>query len=182
MHTWILLLRGINVGGNSRLLMKDLKRILASFDLENVRTYIQSGNVTFQTSEAVSATLAEEIAARIEEHSGFRPHLFLLPADQFERAVAANPFPQAEAEPKSLHLFFLAEKPPAPALDALAALQSPTEHFHLSDRVFYLLAPDGIGRSRLAEKIGKHLGVQTTARNWRTVQKLQAMINSYDTE
>src|SRR5690606_12564916 len=95
MPTWILLLRGINVGGNSRLLMKDLKRILASFDLENVRTYIQSGNVTFQTSEAVSATLAEEIAARIEEHSGFRPHLFLLPADQFERAVAANPFPQA---------------------------------------------------------------------------------------
>lgn len=173
--TWILLLRGINVGGRNTLPMRELVRDLQSLDLENVRTYIQSGNVVFESSGKVSPTLEAEIAATIEDRHGFRPQVLLLEIDQLEKAIESNPFPEAEAEPKTLHLFFLASAPEDADLEALAEAGSPTERFHLTNRVFYLHAPDGIGRSRLASNAEKYLGVPVTARNWRTVQKLWEM-------
>ena len=72
------------------------------------------------------------------------------------------------AEPKTLHIAFLAETPKEPDLAALKELQSPTEHFRLTDGAFFLHAPDGIGRSKLAAKVDKCLGVETTGRNWRS--------------
>lgn len=175
--TWILLLRGINVGGRNRLAMNDLKGILKSLGLENVRTYIQSGNVVFESTEEISPGLAAGIAATIEERHGFEPRVLLLSADRLEKAIESNPFPEAEAEPRTLHLFFLSSAPESPDLESLAEARSPTERFHLTDRVFYLHAPDGIGRSRLAANAEKYIGVPVTARNWRTVQKLWQMAN-----
>jgi uncharacterized protein (DUF1697 family) len=176
--TGVLLLRGINVGGKNLLPMRELVAILESLGLEGVKTYIQSGNVVFRAPGDVSPTLAAEIAAAIEERRGFRLHVQILGADRLERAVAANPFPEAEAEPGYLHLFFLAAPPAAPDLDGLAEVRAPTERFHLADDLFYLHAPDGVGRSKLATKAEKLLGVEATARNWRTVQKLLEMANA----
>ncbi len=173
--TWIALFRGINVGGRNVLPMKELVRDLRSLKLENIRTYIQSGNVVFQASGA-SRALADEIAALIEKRHGFRPRILILSAEQFNQVVASNPFPEAEAQPKTLHLFFLASPPTAPDVEALRQAESPSEQFHLTDQVFYLHAPDGIGRSKLASQAEKYLGVAATARNWRTVQKLQALV------
>jgi uncharacterized protein (DUF1697 family) len=178
MSTWILLLRGINVGGKHSLPMKALKDDLKGLGLQHVKTYIQSGNVVFQSSGSVPSGLGATISDVLEAHHGFRPHVLLLSADALEKAAAANPFPEAEAEPKSLHLFFLDTAPTAPDLDALTALRLPSEHFHLEGKVFYLHAPDGIGRSKLAARVEKALGVTTTARNWRTVQKLQELAGS----
>ncbi len=175
MATWIALLRGINVGGRNILPMKELVRDLESLGLEDVRTYIQSGNAVFRAAGEEPSGLGEKIAATIEKRHGFRPQVLLLAAGELQDAIAANPFPEAEAEPKSLHLSFLAAPPPAPDLEALRAVKSPTERFHLTDRVFYLHAPDGIGRSKLAAKVEKRLGVPITARNWRTVSKLRQM-------
>ncbi len=175
MSTWIALFRGINVGGRNVVPMKELVHDLRSLGLEDVRTYIQSGNAVFRAADGDAAELGATIAVKVEESHGFRPQVLVLSAGELEDAIRSNPFPEAEAEPKTLHLFFLASPPPAPDLDALAAIRSPSERFELTDRVFYLHAPDGIGRSKLAAKAERLLGVAVTARNWRTVGKLLEM-------
>ncbi len=175
MSIWIALIRGINVGGKNVLPMKELVRDFQSLQLEDVKTYIQSGNVVFRFSGTDGKTLGDRIADRIEQRHGFRPRVLAMTAGRFEAAIRANPFPEAAGEPKTLHLCFLASPPDAPDLEALNALRSPTERFLLSGDVFYLHAPDGIGRSKLAAGVDRHLGVQSTARNWRTVQKIREL-------
>lgn len=178
MHTYIGLLRGINVGGNHKLPMRELVKLLAGLGLVNVKTYIQSGNVVFQSDRTDRAALAAAISTAIGQQHGFTPALLLLDAQEFQAALAANPFPEGEAEPKSLHLFFLDAAPQAPNLAALTAVQAANERFALIDKVFYLYAPDGIGRSKLAENVGKGWKVAITARNWRTVSQLLELANA----
>ena len=89
-----------------------------------------------------------------------------------QRAAKGNPFPQADEKPQALHLFFLAKPANAAQLDAMNELKTKTEQFVLKDRIFYFYTPDGFGISKLAAKAGRLLGVDTTARNWRTVGKL----------
>lgn len=169
MNTWIAFFRGINVGGKNLLPMKQLQNDLKSLNCVNVRTYIQSGNVVFQSTGRTAPPLAKKIAAKIETQHGFRPHVLILNKQQLQKAVTANPFSDAIAEPKSLHFFFLAEPPTCPDLTAIEKAKAPTETYHLAENVFYLSAPEGIGRSKLAASVEKHLGVVTTARNYRTV-------------
>jgi len=175
MNTYIALLRGINVGGNNKLPMKELVTILEGLALQQVKTYIQSGNVVFQCERADKALLSNEISAAIDACYGFSPAILLLAIAELATAMAANPFPEAEDEPKSLHLFFMDQAPQAPDLDALEAIKTENEWFTLIDKVFYLHAPDGIGRSKLAEKIGRGWQVTITARNWRTVCKVMEL-------
>lgn len=89
-----------------------------------------------------------------------------------QRAIAANPFAQADEVPTSLHLFFLARPAQSPQLDAMNALKAPSEQFKLARRVFYFYAPKGFGISKLGRRAERLLGVEGTARNWRTVRKL----------
>ncbi len=175
MNTYIALLRGINVGGNNKLPMKELVTVLAELGLRNVKTYIQSGNVVFQSDRADTAALSAEITAAIRKSHGFAPYVLLLDAQAMQAAIAANPFPAGEAEPKSLHLFFMDVTPQKINWETLERLKAPNERYQLLDNVFYLHAPDGIGRSKLAEAIGKGWGVNITARNWRTVITIMAM-------
>lgn len=177
MKTWILLLRGINVGGKNRLPMKELRAYMTSLQLYDVETYIQSGNAVFRAGEGVVAGLPTRLASTIEAHHGYSPQVLILSRAEWRVAMDSNPFPEAEAEPETLHLFFLASTPHEPDLDLLRASQLPSERFQLTDEVFYLHAPDGIGRSKLASKIGRSLGVEMTARNWRTVVKLWELAN-----
>ncbi|MCB9420500.1 MAG: DUF1697 domain-containing protein [Ardenticatenaceae bacterium] len=176
MNTIVALLRGINVGGNNKLPMRELVTVLAGLGLENIQTYIQSGNVVFQTDRVDLAELAVEMGTAVAQSHGFTPKIMLLEAHQLEDAIAANPYPQGESDPKSVHFYFLEAVPAAPDLAALEALKTEREQFQLIDDVFYLYAPDGIGRSKLAERVEKALGVSATARNWRTVSKIMAMI------
>lgn len=175
MSRLIVLLRGINVGGRNRLRMAELVEILEGLGLEDVRTYIQSGNVVARSSEPPSSTLAAAIGGTIERSHGFRPRVLVLAADELEAAIASNPFPEGESRPKELHFFFLTSSPTEPHLDSLDEVKADTERFHLADRVLYLHAPEGIGRSKLAANVERILGVAATARNWRTVQKLREM-------
>ena len=176
MSTWIVLLPGINVGGKNVMPMNELVRDLQSLNLDNVKTYIQSGNAVFQSSRTISPLrLAAKIATTIENRHGFLPHVLILSVEELEQAIASNPFPQAEAQPKTLHLLFLTSVPSSPDIEALIAAKASSEQFHLRDQIFYLHAPEGIGRSRLAAKAERFLGVAATGRNWRTVQKLWEM-------
>ncbi|MEZ5064016.1 MAG: DUF1697 domain-containing protein [bacterium] len=172
--TSIALFRGINVGGRS-LPMKELVEECESLGLENVRTYIQSGNVVFETSRAPARALAGRLADAVRARRGFRPEILILRADDLAAVVRENPFPKAVSDPKTLHAFFLA-KAAAPAdLVALEKLRAGRERFELTTRAFYLHAPDGFGTSKLAARVEHHLGVPATARNWRTVMKLAEM-------
>jgi uncharacterized protein (DUF1697 family) len=178
MPNWILFLRGINVGGKHLLPMKELVPILWTFGFENIRTYIQSGNVVFQSSEEIPPGMGDTIAAEIESRKGFRPQVLLLNETRLKAAIRQNPFPEAEKAPKTLHLFFLVSRPEEPDLDTLNQVKAPDERFALSGEVFYLHAPGGIGRSKLAASVEKCLGVQATARNWRTVEKLWEIVQA----
>ncbi len=175
MATWIALLRGINVGGNNIIKMADLKSDLESLKLKNVRTYIQSGNVVFDSTAKTASSLTKKICSQIEGQHGFRPKLFILDRNDLLAAIKSNPFPKAVSDPKSLHFFFLAEPAVDPDIKAIDNARNQTESYKLTPRVFYLHAPDGIGRSKLAANAEKHLGVVATARNYRTVDRLRSM-------
>ena len=175
MKTYIALFRGINVGGNNILPMKELAVVLENLGAANVKTYIQSGNAVFQHESENVSGLSSRISAAIKESHGFEPRVWLLDLVEMEKAMTSNPFPAAESEPKTLHLYFLASAPQNPDLKMLDSLKKADEQFKLIDNVFYLHAPDGIGRSKLAERAEKALGVAATARNWRTVSKIMAM-------
>ncbi len=177
MNTYIALLRGINVGGNNKLPMRSLTSLLEAMELRNVKTYIQSGNVVFQSERADIAALEKEISAAIKKSHGFAPQIFILDVQALQAALAANPFSEAEADHKSLHFFFLDGVPQNPNWAALEAMKAANERFQLIDKVFYLHAPDGIGRSKLAENFGKGWKVAVTARNWRTVKTMLDMAN-----
>lgn len=175
MNTIIALLRGINVGGHGKLPMKELKALLEGMGLADVQTYIQSGNVVFQSGRTDLPALAEEISAAIGQSHGFAPQVMLLGLAELVTAVSNNPYPATDEQHKALHFYFLASAPPDPDLAMLEALKADTEQFTLIDAVFYLHAPDGIGRSKLAVKVERALGVAATARNWRTVSTLLEM-------
>lgn len=174
MSTWVALFRGINVGGNNMLPMKDLATVLGALGLEDVRTYIQSGNVVFSAA-GTATSLVGRIGAAVERRFGFQPQLLLLGAAELARALAANPFPEAAAQPQLLHLWFLAGRADKGAEGALAALASGGERFVLRGKVLYLHAPKGIGSSKLAARAERALGVRATARNWRTCSTLLSM-------
>ena len=172
MSVWIALFRGINVGGKNSLSMSDLRELLEAEGYLAVKTYIQSGNVVFQSTRSEAQKLPERVGKAVLASHGFRPAAIVLSATEVERAVAANPFPEAQLEPKSLHFYFLASSPKQTAKAELDARKAETESFAIEGKVFYLHAPDGIGRSKLAASAEKLLGVDATARNWRTVSKL----------
>lgn len=172
MKAYIALLRGINVGGNNMLPMRELATLLEGLGLSNVKTYIQSGNVVFQSETTDLKALSQAISAAIGKRYGFTPYVMLFDLPTFQAAIDANPFPEAEQEPKTLHLFFLDGVPQNPNLEALERIRATNERYRLINKVFYLHAPDGIGRSKLAENAGKGWGVAITARNWRTVRKI----------
>lgn len=176
MNTYIAFLRGINVGGNNPLPMKELAAILEDAGARKIRTYIQSGNAVFQSAEKNLAHLSKNLAAKIKKRHGFEPYIHILEVEAIKTAIAQNPFPEAQADPSSLHLGFLASTPTSPDLEKLSSLKKESERFHLSDTVFYLHAPDGIGRSKLAASSEKLLGVPMTDRNWRTVCKVMEML------
>jgi uncharacterized protein (DUF1697 family) len=172
--TYIALFRGINVGGSSILPMKDLAAILEGMGFAGVRTYIQSGNAVFSSPPLDKDRAVREIRAVILEAHGLAPAVMLLGADELQAAAANNPFDVADG--KALHLFFLESLPTNPDLAGLEAVRAGTERFELRGKVFYLYAPDGIGRSRLAARVEHSLGVPVTARNWNTVSKLLSMV------
>ena len=175
MNIWIALLRGINVGGKNVLKMKDLVAVLEQAGCSDVNTYVQSGNAVFRSAESSAMAMGGRIEDALRENRGVEARALVLGAEELTDAMDSNPYPQAEDEPSKLHLFFLSEPPQSPDIESINTLKADSELFVLTDKVFYLHAPDGIGRSKLAARVEKLLGVNATARNWRTVSKVGEM-------
>jgi uncharacterized protein (DUF1697 family) len=166
MKTWIALFRGINIIGNNRLPMKDLKRLLEKNACVDVKTYIQSGNVLFRSDEA-EKTVEERLDEALGKTMGKRPGVMVRSHKELDGIVANAPFP--DAKPNFMLVYFLPEKAPG---DALATIVAPDgEEAKLAGREIYVHYPNGSGRSKLklpALKTG-------TSRNLNTVRKLAEM-------
>ncbi len=170
MRTYIALFKGINVGGNNILPMKELITLMGKCGYENIRTYIQSGNVIFDSKKKPTT----KIANLINDTFGFRPEVFLLSANDIQQALNNNPYDFAEG--KFCHFYFCKDTPTNINTEKLLALKAHSEEYTVKDKVFYLYTPDGMARSKLAANIERCLSVVTTARNLNTVNKLSSML------
>lgn len=169
----IALLRGINVGGKNVVAMKDLVHLMEDLGCQNVVTYIQSGNVVFDNDNAVTP---QTIRQALQSELGIAAKVQLLSDAALRGAIAQNPFSAEDA--KTQHYFFLESAPTDLDGDAIEQAAKETESWSVVGNVFYLHAPDGIGRSKLAAAVEKLVGVSATARNGRTVDKLLDMVDA----
>ncbi|MFV2001886.1 MAG: DUF1697 domain-containing protein [Paracoccaceae bacterium] len=174
MKTWVVLLRAVNVGGNNKLPMAAFRELLSGLQFSDVATYIQSGNAVFR-APGEAAAIGDTIAAAIRARFGFDTDVMMLTLAELRRALAANPFAQAEAEPTTLHLFFLSK--PEPDFDAAAVAAAATrgEQFHLEGRILYFHTPNGMGKSDLARTLPRLIKAPMTGRNLRSCHKLAQM-------
>jgi uncharacterized protein (DUF1697 family) len=176
--THVALLRGINVGGKNILPMKDLAQMFADAGCSNVCTYIQSGNVIFEKASGAQK-VAEAIAANIEKRFGFRIPLILRTSDQLRRTIRDNPFLVAGTDQKALHVYFLANPPNARVIAGLDPARSAPDAFQVRGQEIYLHLPNGMGRTKLTNAyFDSKLSTICTARNWATVLKLAAMMDT----
>ena len=170
MTVWIALLRAVNVGGANRLPMVEFRDMLAGLSqdgqgLAYVKTYIQSGNAVFR-SDLPQHVLGPLIADAVLARFGFRPPILLLTLAEFEAALAANPFPTAD--PDKLHYFFMNRSLPNATTAFLKSVAGPTEVYAFRGKLLWLHLPDGIGRSKLANRV-MNLPLDITARNGKSV-------------
>ncbi len=168
-----MLFRGINVGGKNILPMKELVSVLEACGCINAKTYIQSGNVVFQAEQKSLGSVIAAVRSGILELKGFAPTLLTLESSIYEGIIGRVPFEVSDG--KTLHCCFLETEPANPDMARIDALRDGSEKYALIRDAFYLLAPDGIGRSKLAANVERCLGTAATARNWNTVSRLQAM-------
>lgn len=166
------LLRAVNLGAHGKLSMPALKTALAGLGLEDVTTYIQSGNVVFR-SDRPPARLAEAIVDCIAQEFGLATTVILRTASELVRITRRNPFLDGEQQPSRLHVLFLDSKPARGAEKRLDADRSPPDRFRVDGCEIYIHYPNGMGRSKLTGSyFERQLGVRGTARNWNTVLKL----------
>jgi uncharacterized protein (DUF1697 family) len=168
------LLRGVNVSGTNRLPMAGFRDLLTRLGLTQVETYIQSGNAAF-CGGPPDASLAPVLREAIQIAHGFAPEVFLRHLPELEAALD-HPF-GPDAHPSRIHAVFLAD--PAPPFDEnrLKSLRI-DEDWLLRPGLFLLHTPSGIGRSKLANALGRALPTPQTARNLNTVAALAAMLRS----
>lgn len=170
------LLRGINVNGHRMIRMEDLRALCVAMGYLDVRTYIQSGNVIFRSTEIARAELESAIAAGIARRFELDVAVMVRTGQELAEIAAANPFLTQGAEPRSLYVTLLAQSPHPDRLRALPAQGFPPDGFVAAERCIYVHCPEGYHRTKLTNAFFEaHLGVPATTRNWNTLGKLAAM-------
>ena len=168
----IVLLRGINIGSRNRIAMPALREALEDAGFDDVRTYVQSGNVVL-SSRAAPATVARKCESVIADHFGLEIAVVVRTRDELAEVVRRNPLGDVAKDPKRYQVSFLDRKPDAKLVEKLAALAAGGEQLVADGRELYAWHPAGVARSKLwAALAGRDLGVTATARNWTTVTKL----------
>jgi uncharacterized protein (DUF1697 family) len=169
---YIAFLRGINVGGKTIIKMEDLREVFSSLGFANVKSYIQSGNIVFESDETDETKLREKIETAIETNF-FKTPVMIRSFDEIREAIENNPFAGEKFEDKLLHLVFLAEKLSDEKAEMLLSNNKDSEKFAVRGREIYCLLRGGVADSLLGKKyIDNKLKVVATARNWRTVNKV----------
>jgi len=172
---YIVLLRGINVGGKKRIKMADLVEALEPLGFKNIRTYLQSGNVIFEYDSIDSDEIAKDIKEKISQTFGISVNIIIRTEDELENIIKSNPFVKdPDIEIDKLHVTFLKDLPD-PEIN-LDLKRSENEKFEVIGREIYLYLPNGYGRTKLTNNIfEKKLKTIATTRNWKTTNKLLEM-------
>lgn len=185
MTIYIALLRGINVGGKNMIKMAELKKMFEGLGLHRVQTYIQSGNVLFE-SEENDIVLRKRIEEEITAVFGLSIIVVLRTAEELKKIVADNPFSDEEisavealSDKECLYVAMLLEEPTSEGIKSLGTYQNGGDTFRIEGREVYLLFDHSIRNSKLANNLHR-LGVPATVRNWKTVNKLIALIHSME--
>lgn len=174
MTTYISMLRGVNAGGQKRIGMEKLKELYGSLGLRKVRTYIQSGNVVFESPARDGPKLIDEIERLIRDAFGYDVPVLLRTMEEFRQLAANSPF--KDKDPRKVYVTFLSGRPDRPPVTGIERARDESEEFLLSGREIYLFCPKGYGRSKLTNNyFERKLRVSATTRNWRTVCKLLEM-------
>lgn len=174
MNTLISLLRGINVSGQKRLLMADLKALYEALGFEQVITYVQSGNVIFDSPDADHLVISARIEMGIQQSFGYQVPVFIRDRLDFQRIIQANPFThRQEVDPERLYVTFLSAPPAETLLSNLDTPAGMMDEFIANGNEIYLYVPGGYGRTILSNNyFEKKLGQVATTRNWKTVKTL----------
>ncbi|MDT0468707.1 DUF1697 domain-containing protein [Streptomyces gibsoniae] len=176
--TYAALLRGINVGGSKKVPMAELRTLMQGLGFVGARTYLQSGQAVFSCDRGDEESLAAELGGAIEKRFGFPVDVIVRDHAYLASVCDACPFPADRLEGRQLHLTYYSEPVDAERFAEIDPAVYLPEEFRLGDRALYLYAPDGLGRSKLAEHLAKRRlakGLIATTRNWNTVVKLVEM-------
>lgn len=175
-NTHVALLRGINVGGKNKLLMGDLSAMFVESGCEDVRTYIQSGNVVYRADPELACLVPDLISAAIAERFGYGVPVLMRTSGELAAIARENPFLRGGADTGKLHVGFLAEQPEAAAVDSLDRDRSPPDEFAMLSREVCFHCPLGLARTKFTTRyFESKLSTTMTVRNWRTVLRLREM-------
>ena len=171
MYRYIALLRGINVSGQKKILMADLRALCESLGFLNVRTYIQSGNVIFDSENEVSS---EIISGAIEKKYGWHVPVLLTTAGEIQAILDGCPFPKETKEKSYFGLLY--DPPSTEAVKTTLSYNFPNEEFYITSKCVYLYCAKGYGHSKTGNNFfEKKLKISITSRNYRTMVKLMDM-------
>jgi uncharacterized protein (DUF1697 family) len=174
MHTYVAILRGINVGGKRMIKMDALKQLFASLGFQNVQTYIQSGNVFFQYKKTSEENLAATIAKEIENIFSFDVPTIVKNEEDLKQIITNNPFTKdKKKQAEFLHVTFLATAPTKENIDSIAKLSFGDDAFAIIDKAVYLYCPNSYSNSKFTNGFFENkLKVIATTRNWKTCNEL----------
>jgi uncharacterized protein (DUF1697 family) len=170
--TYVAFLRGVNLGPSNKIAMPALRTMAEDLGYTDVATYINSGNLIISSSKK-TATVEREISDAIKKTFGRTIDVTVRTPAQLDKILAENPYP--DGNPSQVTVAFLTKTPAAEAKDKLAAVAKDYEPFTFFGQQVYVNYSKGIGRSKLAEKFSDIIGVSSTVRNIRTVQKVLAL-------
>ena len=170
---YIALLRGINVGGHNKIKMEELREMFASLGFENVKSYIASGNVAFDTRKTTDRALVTKLEKAIKSNFSLEIEVMIRTVSEIENVVRENPFEKEFNDETKLFVVFLKEELPEEKAALLTSHNNEFETFEVHGRNIYCLSKKGFIKSLLGKKyIDNKLKISATARNWRTVNKL----------
>jgi len=170
---YVALLRGINVGGNTMIKMAELKNSFESLGLENVVTYVNSGNIAFDSKKSAEKTLVKKLEDVIEKDFGKQVPVMVREQNEIPKIIAANPFEGEFESHKEMHVMFLREEMPNDKMQQLLDAAPKNERYAAIGRELYCHLPMGVIDSLLGKSfLEKKLKLAVTGRNWRTTEKL----------
>jgi uncharacterized protein (DUF1697 family) len=178
MTTFISILRGINVSGQKKILMADLRALYEKLGFKNVQTYIQSGNVVFDYAEDKNnLAIAEMIEHSIEQEYEFQVPVLVKQAHDLISTIKNNPFTdEAKADPSRIAVTFLKSQPTSESLLKLEGVDFPPDRFIIDALNIYIHCPVSYGNSKLSNNFfERKLKVKATSRNWKTINMLAVM-------
>ncbi len=184
MHTYISLLRGINVSGQKIIKMDALRHMYEALGFEQVQSYLQSGNVIFQAAEINTLELAERITAQIANTFGFDVVVLVLTTETLREIIQNSPFAgDATKDNANCYVTYLERLSTSGAVESITSKALPEEKICFTDRAVYLYCPKGYGTSKLSNNlIESKLKVRATTRNWKTTVELMRMAGERGTD